>query len=335
MCLIAYVPAGLAMPEENMQDAHRGNSDGIGVMSKMGVEKFVGRKALKRARRYIRQLTNGNIEHAIHFRFATHGDVTRANCHPHKLPNGNGWMMHNGVLHDYAKLASAQFSDTALYAATHTSMDASNENAGDYWTKQELLIGHNKLVIMSPDYTFWIVNEKQGDWIDKIWYSQTYSLSSVGWQWDYGDYKSRWSNYTPRIAMDNQFEEYNPVTGQYEPRLYDPSVRRLELAYDRHDTAGRMKEDRDEWAAWQRDKYGNDPKADEEPLPEDKALDAELAKYLEGDDMGCCELCGQHEKLDIDLLCEVCAQELADSDSPSDDDGMLPSWSNNSRRVSV
>jgi hypothetical protein len=331
MCLIAYVPAGLAMPDEHMADAHRGNSDGIGVMSKMGVEKFVGRKALKRAKRYIRQLTNGNIEHAIHFRFATHGDVTRANCHPHRLPNGNGWLMHNGVLHDYAKLATAQFSDTALYAATHTSMDASNENASDYWGSQELQIGSNKLVVMTPDYSFRIVNEKAGHWIDKVWYSQTYSLYSVGYDWDYGagytrpHAGSRWSTY--RTAADNQFEEWNPKTGQYEPRTYDPSVRRLELAYDRHTVPG------SEWAAWERDKYGNDPKPGQEPLAEDKALDAELAKYLEQDDIGCCELCGQQEILDIDLLCETCAKELADEDSPSENDGMLPSWSNNSRRL--
>jgi predicted glutamine amidotransferase len=304
------------MPDDYMSDAHRGNPDGIGVMSKMGVEKFVGRKALKRARRYIRQLTNGNIEHAIHFRYATHGDVTRANCHPFTLPNGNGWLMHNGVLADYIRFATNERSDTSFYAATHTQLAASDD-PDNYWYAQSFMIGSNKLCVMLPDYSFKLVNESLGDWIDGIWYSQTYSLYAVRWErYSVGSYESRWTNYsktptsTYRTAGDEQWEVFNPITGQYEPRLGDPSTERLRLAYDRKDAESTP------WDAWNRDRDGNDP------LPEDIALDAELAKHLDC----CCDFCGMDGALNEHRICETCETELAD-------EGQTMEWMSNSRRV--
>jgi glucosamine 6-phosphate synthetase-like amidotransferase/phosphosugar isomerase protein len=83
MCLIAYVPSGKVMPDDYITAAHQGNDDGIGIMSEDGIHKFLGRKALKRAKRYLKQLHEDEIEYAIHFRYATHGDVTMHNCHPH------------------------------------------------------------------------------------------------------------------------------------------------------------------------------------------------------------------------------------------------------------
>jgi len=171
---------------------------------------------------------------------------------------------------------------------------------------------------MLPDYSFQLVNERLGDWIEGIWYSQTYSLYSV-----VDDYSSsRWNKYLPgyskqttyRTAVDDQWEEFNPVTGQYEPKLGDPSNERLRLAYDRHTSSAAGQE----WAAWERDKYGNDP------LPEDLALDKELAKYLDTD--SCCDFCGKSAPLNDGLLCRDCEFELEEA-------GMAAEWISNSRRV--
>ena len=179
MCLIAWVPAGKTMPDDNMVAAHRNNNDGIGIMSADGVHKFLGRKALPRAKRYIATLVERNIEHAIHFRYATHGAVTAANCHPFELPNGHGWLMHNGILSAYTSMATREHSDTYFFTQDITNSDASNtENDKhlDYWSDIAGRIGGNKLVVMLPDYRFILVNHSMGKYIDDIWYSQTYSL---------------------------------------------------------------------------------------------------------------------------------------------------------------
>jgi hypothetical protein len=317
MCLIAYVPAGKRIPEVNLTMAHHGNSDGIGVMSVRGVEKFLGRKALKRARRYIQRLQDGNAEFAVHFRYATHGDVTRANCHPHKLPNGNGWLMHNGVLSDYTIAASAQYSDTALYAATHVRECASGQGYEKYWRDEATAIGSgNKLCVMLPDGQFLLVNDQAGQWIDGVWYSQTYSLG-----YSYTSFKPRWP--TGMYGRDYDYmgdsnvRVWNPETNAYESVKGDPSNRALQLAYDRRDYPaatttlagyGAHTEDApvSEWHAWLRDRNGNDPVA-----PQDAALDAELKEHLLLDDPQCCTMCGMQRSLDADMMCSECGYELA------------------------
>lgn len=341
MCLIAYVPAGKILPQKNIEAAHLGNSDGIGVMSADGVEKFVGRKALKRAKRYIRRLQDGNREYAVHFRYATHGDVTLANCHPHRLPNGNGYMMHNGILSDYSKRATARYSDTALYAAIHTSPDASDVRTMiSYWDKQGKTIGGNKLCILLPTGNFLLVNDHMGEWIEGVWYSQTYSLP--------GSYGSRWYN----TRSLNKFNDYGyPLsTDDYD---YGYGRGRRVLGYDReegklveykpvtdlktatdnasghtywyknaegHWINSKTQETRaDEWQAWDRDRDGN------YVAPEDRALDAELKRHIIDAEyeQGCCTMCGKAKSLDADMVCADCGYELA-----AESDCMLPGWSN-------
>jgi len=179
MCLIAYVPANKQMPETYFRAAAKDNSDGIGFMSADGVEKFLGRKMVKRAWRYARQLHDANVEYAVHFRWATHGRVALTNTHPFKTPDGNAYVMHNGILTDYTPEDKyGDESDTRRLVSVMVGVDVTADP--DYWTKLADHIGwSNKLCVMSWDGQFRIVNEDAGDWIDGIWYSQTYSLPGV------------------------------------------------------------------------------------------------------------------------------------------------------------
>jgi hypothetical protein len=182
MCLIAYVPAGQVFPEDKFRLAAADNSDGIGIMSaKDGVAKFVGRKATKRALRYARALQARGVQHAVHFRYATHGRVDRANCHPHRMPVG-GWLMHNGVLSAYARLSTDERSDTAVFTETLTDVpETAGQQRTAYWHEVGRHIGSaNKLVVLHNDGRFEIVNATSGEWIDGVWYSQTYSLYPAG-----------------------------------------------------------------------------------------------------------------------------------------------------------
>ena len=185
MCLIAYVPRGKALSRETFDHAYTVNGDGIGVMSIKGVEKFFGAKALKRARNYVAALAAENLDHAVHWRFATHGRRGLALCHPFKLPNVDAYLMHNGVIGSTSQEANDDASDTLLYVNKMVDAPQSHTDL-DYWGKVMWDIGSgNKAVVMYPDGHFIILHKETGKEIDGIWYSNQYSLPSKARTNDY------------------------------------------------------------------------------------------------------------------------------------------------------
>jgi hypothetical protein len=178
MCLIAYVPSGKTLPLENIRAAHFANDDGIGIMCKEGIYKYLGKKALKKAIKQIAILEDAKIEYAVHFRYKTHGDVILQNCHPFKTPNGAAYVMHNGVLSScgYTEKATKEMSDTAVFVKEFLT-EVPEDNNMDYWSSVARHIGwSNKLCVMTHDYKFILVHGDAGTYRDGIWYSQTYSL---------------------------------------------------------------------------------------------------------------------------------------------------------------
>jgi hypothetical protein len=319
MCLIAYVKAGLKLPEANFRSAAAGNSDGIGIMSKDGVEKFVGRKATKKAWRMARRLMEANAEFGIHFRYATHGAVSRDNTHPFRIPNGAGYVMHNGVLEYYSKRATETHSDTRLFIE---GLSAATLGVDDqYWKKTiaDYIGRHNKLLVMSWDGQFTIVNEDSGDWIDGIWYSQTYSLPGYGWKNDYAYSYS--SGKTDTYYGDSNYRGLTYINDDY-------SIKSVEAALER--------------------KYGPSSGKWRDNKPELYA--EELAAHT-ASDAPRCDCCGE-SPVHAEGMCEECIMELGGHQCPScdtvgidahctecgwiDDDDMEQlnsGWSNNSRRL--
>lgn len=92
MCVLIYKPKGVKMPSRKVLEAcHEANPDGCGFVT---------------PKDYYRTLDFGRLMYRLskvdtdpcilHFRFATHGSVKRANCHPFK--NNDVYFAHNGVL---------------------------------------------------------------------------------------------------------------------------------------------------------------------------------------------------------------------------------------------
>lgn len=176
MCLIAYAPKGELIPREVLSFAANQNGDGIGVMSSDGIHKYLGKKMLKRARRYIEELSEAKIPYAVHLRWATHGAICVDNTHPYKAPEGNHWIMHNGIIHHTTAESSAKESDTAVYVRKFLYTMPDFEDTKYYKTVGTHIGWGNKFIIMDRDARFQICNEEAGVWIEGMWFSNTYSL---------------------------------------------------------------------------------------------------------------------------------------------------------------
>jgi predicted glutamine amidotransferase len=177
MCLIALSPKGALIPFEIMRHSNNTNGDGIGVMSADGIRKFMGKKKLKHARKYVeRTLVPAGIPYAMHWRWATHGAVHIDNTHPYLAPTGKHWVMHNGVISLTTQESTKEESDTAVFVRKYMH-DAAPLDDDKYYKIIENLIGwSNKLVVMDDEGKFRIVNDDAGVWIEGMWYSNTYSL---------------------------------------------------------------------------------------------------------------------------------------------------------------
>lgn len=203
MCLIVYSPTGQLLDRDVFDYAQSVNSDGIGIMSRSGVEKFVGRRHRKRAWRHLRIVAASGEPYGLHFRWRTHGEINRANTHPFRAPESDAYVMHNGIIGLTANVAAASeedVSDTALFVRDYmigAPDQAHADYAGFYRTVGHMIGYENKLLVMhSQTGAFTICNANSGLWLKGMWFSNDYSLpehltgKKSYWQYeeDYGGY---------------------------------------------------------------------------------------------------------------------------------------------------
>lgn len=175
MCMMIYSPRGKAISGNLLRHINARNGDGIGVMANGMAVRFLGRTQGIDALTLVRALAAAKIPYGLHFRWATHGDLSAANVHPFAIPQTDMYVMHNGVIGWLP--TDGTRSDTAVYVQDFLSF-APGFEARDYWQGVETDIGEdgNKMLVMDGAGSFRILNEHLGDWIDGVWYSQTYSM---------------------------------------------------------------------------------------------------------------------------------------------------------------
>jgi len=102
MCMIAILPAGVALSKEQVLDIMLFADDGLGVMYCGSHGLVVGRKMLRNPMRVWQWLSSLpiEVERFIHFRRTTRGDTHRDNLHPFVFHNVRFGLMHNGTLPD-------------------------------------------------------------------------------------------------------------------------------------------------------------------------------------------------------------------------------------------
>jgi len=219
MCLIGYSPKGAMIDRSVLAHAYNQNPDGIGIMSKIGIEKFMGKKALKRARRYLEAyVVPEQVPYAIHFRWATHGAIQLSNTHPYITPKETHAVMHNGVISLTTAESSKEESDTAVFVRKYMTDVAPFEDK-TYYTGIEKLIGWgNKFCIMNADGEFKLCNEDAGVWIDGIWFSNTYSLPAA--------FIPR-PKYQDTYYGGNRISSYGTYISTYQKTIWDHETNRF------------------------------------------------------------------------------------------------------------
>ena len=210
MCVIASIPAGENVSEEDIRDMWNRNSDGGGISyidkGKVKVYKSMKLKPyLKKVQSVIKNFGDEDI--LLHMRIATHGEVCIANTHPFAVKQQgkalpNVVFAHNGILPSAYQTGikdidkeGIQISDTRQFNELFwNNFDIySIDDARVRELIEDVLGWGNKFVLFNADKflrkTTYIFNESRGTWLNGIWLSNTshcavsYSNDRKDW-WD-------------------------------------------------------------------------------------------------------------------------------------------------------
>ena len=182
MCLLILKKPGFEIPEEYLKEGFRCNSCGSGMgwfdPKATGPIKYSLHKGYFTYPEFIEQYRKNitkDVTAIIHFRIATHGSKTKANCHPHWIDGG--WLMgHNGVIQDVT--LTGDESDTVAFARDEIMEfvkrypDCIKDKAVQDKIAARIGLG-NKLVFLNQHGEHIIINEQAGHWKDGTWYSNS------------------------------------------------------------------------------------------------------------------------------------------------------------------
>ena len=181
MCIAIVKPKGRTIPLSILEHCWDTNPHGGGFALPDGTGRVNIHKALhwEEFTALWHRYADPAAPMLIHFRLATHGDISLENCHPHRIGPGLA-MVHNGIYHKKVPYTTPQRSDTAqlvhgllrdMRPEDVTSPDGIRliKDQDNGWSRTALLDGNGK---------HFIIREHKGEWIDGCWYSKN--------RWDLG-----------------------------------------------------------------------------------------------------------------------------------------------------
>ncbi len=252
MCLAIFKPRGVCISKKYLRNGFESNDHGAGfaVATKEGELKiFKGYMTWKDF--YTAYKPFAGATALIHFRLATHGDMSHDNCHPFDLCNGTLAMVHNGIISmmsdDRTKSDTRLFCETVLEPLLKRV--PINEPALKLLVEAAIGSG-NKVALLHASGAHVIFNEGAGEWCNGAWFSNTgYKYRSL----PYGGYYG-----TGGYTSDGFTQEY--FSNKYGDKhvAYDPSRGKTTVRYLTNGHTKRTDDPWDDYAEANRQKLTGD-----------------------------------------------------------------------------
>lgn len=171
MCIIAVKPAHSEISTDNLFNMWMNNPHGAGFMYAKDGELRVTKGLMTFEELLAAYDTVRDEKLVMHFRWRTHGPTSKRLTHPFMVHKDVA-MVHNGVIPRMK--AGKKDSDTSVFAAKLRGLDNNIMNMiAQVNTRRHLmeLIGLSKLVFMNAKGQIRIVNGKNGNFQEDVWYS--------------------------------------------------------------------------------------------------------------------------------------------------------------------
>ena len=188
MCIAILQKSGAkTLTEDVIQNCYNNNDDGSGI-AYVDEKNNIQVKKYRELDTFVDQYTQLHKKYGnttpfmVHSRIGTHGtnDGT-TNVHPFWV-NSDMVFCHNGIISNVKD--DKKLSDTQVFNRDIL------QQLPNLWVKNPAtigmmskFIGNSKLIFLSSDRTFKIVNKQMGHWVDKTWFSNSSYKSNV---FDYG-----------------------------------------------------------------------------------------------------------------------------------------------------
>lgn len=241
MCLALYKPAKAKLNQDEMRTAFKANPDGAGfayydpALKRVIIQR--GYFTFNDLWADLAPIMADNCPLILHYRWATHGDITVENCHPFELHDGA--LIHNGIISGMGTSVykSANKYYTPPVGKTCADMECSDDRSDtrefveDYLAGMdskallsakkliEHTIGYSKLVTIHNDGSVIIFNEDSGHWRNGVWYSNdSYKASKASSANPTNLVPAKYDYYGKSSKLEAEYDE-DKVESIYE---YDP-----------------------------------------------------------------------------------------------------------------
>ncbi len=174
MCVCMYKSADVTLSQAILREAFWRNPDGAGFVIRRGTRLTIKKGYFSFAAFWKAWAPYSEDEAILHFRWASAGVITTANCHPFRLSDGSA-LVHNGTILEYVSERDAR-SDTRRWIAAELEPRlrvASSIHAPALRTALEASTVGSRLAILPKVGTVILLHPRAWSMQGGVWYSNT------------------------------------------------------------------------------------------------------------------------------------------------------------------
>jgi glutamine phosphoribosylpyrophosphate amidotransferase len=180
MCIIAVVPPGKSLTDEEIKACWTKNDDGAGFAyvnddGRVIVRKgFMDLDAFMKVYKKLHSQYGEKSPFVVHFRIRSHGALDAERTHPFYIGPSKGGprpaLAHNGILDCVP--SHKEKSDTQIFIEKYPLFFRDSQFCASIKEKLGAVVGWNKFAVLFPDKEVVIINEQYGARNDEgVWFS--------------------------------------------------------------------------------------------------------------------------------------------------------------------